>query len=67
MSIVICKEVRQVTGGFIVEVRWPYGGEPTGFGEVVCKTWPEVIELLSRAAPTKSETEGTTTTGEVRW
>ena len=47
-ALVICKEIRQVGGGFIVEMRWPYGPEPAGFGEVVCKTWEEVVALLTR-------------------
>ena len=49
-ALIICKEVRRVGNGFIVEVRWPYGSEVIGCGEVVCRTWREVIELLTKAA-----------------
>ena len=48
--LVICKEIRQVEGGWIVECRWPYGGIPAGFGEVVCTTWDEVVDLLTKAS-----------------
>ena len=48
-DIIVCKEVRQVKGGFIVEMRWPFGDEPSGYGEVVCKTIDEVVELIREA------------------
>jgi hypothetical protein len=47
---VICKEIRCVQGGYIIELRWPYGPEPGGYGEVVCDTFDEVIALLREAA-----------------
>lgn len=50
MILVICKEIRKVGGGYIVECRWPYGPEPCGYGEVICRTWQEVIELLTKAS-----------------
>ena len=50
MTLVICKEVRKVKNGYIVECRWPYGPDPAAYGEVVCLTWDEVIDLLTRAA-----------------
>ena len=48
--IIICKEIRKVKGGYIVECRWAYGPEACGYGEVICTTWQEVIELLTKAA-----------------
>jgi hypothetical protein len=47
---IVCQQVRKVTSGYIVEVPWPYAGSPLVPGEVVCKTWPEVVTLLTRAA-----------------
>lgn len=49
--MIVAKEIRRVHGGYIVEVRWPYAsgyGSVVGFGEVVCKTWEEVLTLLDR-------------------
>jgi hypothetical protein len=46
----VCKSIRKVGGGYIVEVRWPYGPDVMGHGEVVCKTWDEAVDLLTRAA-----------------
>lgn len=46
MTLIICKEIRHVKNGYIVELRYPYGDEPGGYGEVVCKTLEEVFELL---------------------
>ena len=48
--MIVCNQVRKVNGGYIVEVRWPYGPEVMGCGEVVCKTWAEVVALLTKAA-----------------
>ena len=45
----ICTGIRKVRGGYVVLLRWPYGGEPMGSGEVVCKTWDEVLEKLTEA------------------
>ena len=50
MTVIVCKEIRKVVGGYIIEMRWPYGGEPMGYGEVVCETWEEVIGKLTTAA-----------------
>ena len=50
MILIICREIRKVKGGYIVECRWPYGPEPSGYGEVICVTWQDVIELLTKAA-----------------
>ncbi len=47
---IICKEIRQVSGGFIAELRWPVGNTPSGYGEVICKTFEELIKLLKEAA-----------------
>ena len=46
--LTICQEIRHVKGGYIVEVRWPYG-PAMPFGEVVCKTLEEVFALLKDA------------------
>lgn len=51
MRDTICREIRRVEGGWIVEMRWPWGGEPGGFGEVICGTWDEVVLLLAKALP----------------
>lgn len=48
--LILVKEIRQVKGGFIVEARWPYGDDPSGYGEVICKTLKEVYELIDRCA-----------------
>jgi hypothetical protein len=47
---IISTGIRKVTGGYIVNVRWPYGRDPAGYGEVICQTWEEVVALLTRAA-----------------
>lgn len=49
-TMVVCKEIRKVGNGYIVEIRWPYGPDAAGCSEVVCRTWQEVIELLTKAA-----------------
>lgn len=54
-AFTICREIRRVTGGFIVELRWPYGGNPIGYGEVICTTWDEVEALLRRAGTVAGE------------
>jgi len=48
MTNVMVKEIRQLPTGFIVQARWPVGPEPSGYGEVLCKTFEEVILLLRR-------------------
>ncbi len=48
--MVICQEIRKVKNGYILDLRWPFGGEPMGYGEVICTDWGKVIELLTRAA-----------------
>ena len=50
MTNIMCKEIRQVSGGFIVEARWPYGPEPSGYGEVICKTIDDVCDLIRKTA-----------------
>lgn len=47
---IICREIRQVRGGWILELPWPYGGQPDGFGEVICAAWPDVILKLSKVS-----------------
>ncbi len=52
--MILCKEIRKVPGGFVVVVRYPYGGDPlSGFGEVVCATWEAVVDLLQQAGATE--------------
>lgn len=51
MTTIICKEIRTAVGGYIVELRYPYGGQPVGYGEVLCSTWEEVIRNLTEANP----------------
>lgn len=48
-DLVICKEIRRVKNGYIVELRYPYGGDPSGHGKVVFHTWDDVIKALDRA------------------
>ena len=45
----IVREIREVEGGWIVEARAPYGGS-FPFGEVVCKTWDEVLRVLEKCS-----------------
>jgi len=49
MSMIVCGQIRKVNGGYIVMMRWPYSDEVMGMGEVVCKTWAEVLHLLDQA------------------
>jgi len=48
MTNIMVKEIRQIPTGFIVQARWPIGPEPSGYGEVLCKTLDEVITVLRR-------------------
>ena len=50
MTIKMIQEIRQVSGGFIVEARWPVGPDPSGYGEVICKTLEEVFDIVRRTA-----------------
>ena len=54
MTVVLVKEIRKVSNGYIVEVRWPYGNEPCGYGEVICPTIEDVIALIRKVNPTES-------------
>jgi len=38
--------IRKAKGGYIVEVRWPHGGQPLGNGEIICKTFDEAVTAL---------------------
>ena len=49
MTVQICTGIRKVKNGYIVALRWPFGGEPMGGGEVICKTWQEVLDKLTEA------------------
>ena len=48
MDTVLVKQVRRVTGGYIVEARWPVGDSPGAYGEVICRSMDEVLEVLKR-------------------
>lgn len=50
MTTIMIKEIRQVSGGFIVEARWPIGGDPSGYGEVICRTLEEVLQVVRKTA-----------------
>lgn len=45
----ICGEIERVAGGYIVTIRPPFGGMANE-NRVVCATWQQVLELLTRAA-----------------
>lgn len=68
--MIVCREIRKVKGGYVVEVRWPYGDNPSGFGEVICRDFAEVVELLRKAStedtsPAAGEVESVLAGGEV--
>lgn len=46
-DLILVRQIRQVTGGFIVEARWPYG-DNMPYGEVICKNLKEVFDLLEK-------------------
>ena len=48
-TLLICRQIRHVQGGYIVELRWPYGPDVGGYGEVICETLDEVFDLLRKA------------------
>jgi hypothetical protein len=48
MTVIVCKEIRRVRGGFIVVIRWPFGPDMP-YGEVICKDFDEVVRLLDGA------------------
>jgi len=47
---IICTEIRKIHGGFLVKRPWPHGDEVTGYGEVICNNFNEVIALLRKRA-----------------
>jgi hypothetical protein len=49
-DLILVQEIRQVSGGFIVEARWPMGNKPGGYGEVICPKFDDVIALLKSCA-----------------
>lgn len=55
MSTRIAANIRTARNGYIVELRWPYGGEPAGCGEVVFTDWPSVLLALTKATPDLDE------------
>ncbi len=51
-DIRICKEIRKVQGGYVIEgLRWPYGDDPATNGTTLCLTLQEVCERLYNAEP----------------
>ena len=48
-GLIITSEILHVKGGYIVKLRWPYGGSPGGYGEVVALTMNEVLDLIVKA------------------
>ena len=58
----VCKSIEKVEGGFIVQVRFPYGLYHND-GKVVCQTWAEVIDLLTKAANEEPEASEERTDG----
>jgi hypothetical protein len=38
--------IKKVTGGYILNVRWPLAGTPIGGGEIVCITFDEAVSIL---------------------
>ena len=49
MELEICAGIRHVPGGYIVNIRWPYGPRVVGCGEVICKSLDEVFRLIKKA------------------
>ncbi len=47
-SLVGVKEIRAVENGYIVEARYPYGGKPSGYGEVICSSIKDVHKLIDQ-------------------
>lgn len=39
-------EVREAERGYVVSAPWPHGRDPSGLGEVVCRDFGEVVDLL---------------------
>lgn len=49
MNVKLIDELLHVKGGYIIKVRYPFGPSPSGYGEVVCKTLDEAIDLIRKA------------------
>ena len=45
----IIEAVDHVMGGYVVHVRWPLGGDVTGYGKVICLTLEDVFDLIKKA------------------
>ena len=45
----VCSEIEKVEGGYIVNIRYPYANYSDNLKRI-CRTWYEVVELLSRSA-----------------
>lgn len=46
---IIAEKIEAMPGGYVVHVRWPYGPTPSGCGPVVCPTWKDVLDLLTKS------------------
>lgn len=49
MSTEICSNLRVATGGYLMNIRWPYGSAVMGLGERVDTTFRGVMEALKDA------------------
>ena len=49
LPIEVCRSIRRLPGGYVVEVRHPYG-VAYPYGEVVCHDFNAVVALLRAAA-----------------
>jgi hypothetical protein len=56
-SFIVAECVRVAGGGYIANLRWPYGPQVCGTGEVVFTKWTDVLIALSKAADLKPEME----------
>lgn len=56
-DLVICKVICRVKNGYTLELRWPYGDDPSGYGVVIAHDWPEVLRLLTSASDVRLEQE----------
>lgn len=53
-TLTLCRSIRQVDGGFIVEARFPYATD-IPYGEVICLTLEDVFALLKKCAILEAE------------
>ena len=46
----VCERIEKMPGGYVVYLRWPYGGKGGGAGPVICKDFDELVLKLRAAA-----------------